>query len=281
MPITKTVAFLGERRRTGFSTRPSRRWLHSAGSPAAVALLVGDIGARQPVPAPTRTRAVPTRDGWTVTGSKIWTSHAQHSHHLLALVRTGQRGEKASTALTQMIVDLAQPGVTVRPIRTLDGREHFCEVFFDDVFVPADRVLGAPGSGWKQVLGELGFERSGPERFLSTFPLPAATAHEGAADPDFGHLVAQLVVLRSMSARVGKHLGDNEAPGVAAAVVKDLGTAFEQDTLDVAREWLSQHPAPDLAELFAQAQTHSPGFTLRGGASEIMRDIIARSEGLA
>lgn len=228
-----------------------------------------------------RTRAVPAREGWRVTGSKIWTSHAQHSQHLLALVRTGEPGERNPTALTQLIIDLAQPGVTIRPIRTLDRQEHFCEVFLDDVAVPPDRVLGTPGAGWRQVMGELGFERSGPERFLSTFPLLARLAHGGADDPDFGRLVARLVVLRAMSARVSSHLGDAEAPGVAAAVVKDLGTAFEHDTLDVAAQQRHGHPDTGLTPLLDQARLQSPGFTLRGGASEIMREIIARAEGLS
>jgi hypothetical protein len=231
-----------------------------------------------------RTRATRGDGGWVVSGSKIWTSHAQDAHHMLALVRTGEAGAKPSGALTQLIVDLAQPGVTIRPIRMLDGREHFCEVFLDDVLVPDDRVLGQAGDGWHQVLGELGFERSGPERFLSTFPLLAALPRAGtgsAGQRETGELTARLVVLRAMSARVAGHL-DREAPGVPAAIVKDLGTAFENDSVDLAGEWLRQHARADPAAraLLEQAQFRAPGFTLRGGATEIMRDIIARAWGL-
>ncbi|HEY1702490.1 MAG TPA: acyl-CoA dehydrogenase family protein [Trebonia sp.] len=243
-----------------------------------------------------RTRAARADGGWTVSGAKIWTSHAQHAHHMLALVRTGGPAERKSKALTQMIIDMTRPGITVRPIRMLDGREHFCEVFLDDVFVPDDWILGQPGGGWSQVLGELGFERSGPERFLSTFPLlsgvvreagteapgaPSADAETGG-DAAVGALIARLVVLRAMSARVAGRLGGGEAPGVPAAIVKDLGTVFENDSLDVTREWLASHDADTgLAGLFEQAQTRAPGFTLRGGASEIMRDIVARAWGLS
>jgi alkylation response protein AidB-like acyl-CoA dehydrogenase len=237
-----------------------------------------------------RTRAIRKDGGWMVSGSKIWTSHAQHAHHMLALVRTGNAGEKRSKSLTQVIIDMAAPGITIRPIRMLDGRRHFCQVFFDDVFVPDERVLGNPGGGWGQVLGELGFERSGPERFLSTFPLLAGITRASGGDPALGELTARLVVLRAMSARVAAHLGGAEAPGVPAAIVKDLGTAFENDSIDTAREWLanraSHHHLDDdaddgLAGLLAQAQARAPGFTLRGGASEIMRDIIARAWGLS
>ena len=229
-----------------------------------------------------RTRAARVAGGWTVSGSKTWTSHAQHAHHMLALVRTGDAGARPSGALTQMIIDMAQPGVTVRPIRMLDGREHFCEVFFDDVFVPDTRILGQAGGGWGQVLGELGFERSGPERFLSTFPLIAGLAGAAGGDPAAGELIARIVVLRAMSARVAGHLGADEAPGIPAAIVKDLGTRFENDSVDAAREWLGSCDADaGLAGLLEQAQTRAPGFTLRGGASEIMRDIVARAWGLA
>jgi alkylation response protein AidB-like acyl-CoA dehydrogenase len=244
-----------------------------------------------------RTRAVRADSGWTVSGSKIWTSHAQHAHYMLALVRTGGSGQRRSQALTQVIIDMTQPGISVRPIQMMGGGDHFCEVFFDDVFVPDDRILGEPGGGWGQVLGELGFERSGPERFLTTFPLlsgvvresgrqlpgfPASGKAESAGDRALGELIARLVVLRAMSARIAERLGGSEAPGVAAAIVKDLGTAFENDCLDITRERLGHRDADArLAGLFKQAQTRAPGFTLRGGASEIMRDIVARAWGLS
>jgi alkylation response protein AidB-like acyl-CoA dehydrogenase len=231
-----------------------------------------------------RTRAVRTEGGWKVSGSKIWTSHAQHAHHMLALVRTGAADVRTAEALTQVIVDMSTPGLTVRPIRTLDGREHFCEVFLDDVLVPDDRVLGVVGNGWRQVLAELAFERSGPERFLSTFPLlaeVAAGAREAErTDPAFGELVARLLALRAMSGRVARRLAVGEAPGTAAAVVKDLGTRVENASLDRAREWLAaraEPPSASLRGLLDHAQAHGPGFTLRGGTNEVLRDIVARA----
>jgi len=232
-----------------------------------------------------RTNAGRVADGWRVNGSKTWTSHADRAHHMLALVRTGAPTLPHREALTQLIIDMSSPGITVRPIRMLDGREDFCEVFFDDVFVPDTRVLGRVGAGWKQVLGELGFERSGPERFLSTFPLISALSASGASS-DYvrtkaGELVARLVVLRAMTARVNTRLGDATAPAFAAAVVKDLGTAWELDSLSLAGAWLSEvesepRAEDELARLYAAALAHSPSFTLRGGATEVMRDIIAR-----
>ncbi|MFD9665826.1 acyl-CoA dehydrogenase family protein [Rhodococcus sp. NPDC059968] len=233
-----------------------------------------------------RSRASQTAGGWLVNGSKIWTSHADKAHYMLALVRTGRVEERAAEALTQVIIDMRQPGITVRPIRTLDGREHFCEVIFDDVFVPDDNVLGRVDGGWQQVMGELGFERSGPERFLSTFPMFAALASDNgepnqARDEDLGSVIARLSVLRAMSTRINHHLDGDDAPGVAAAIVKDLGTTLENDTIDITRRWMDSIADPqrasDVSRWFTQAQTHAPGFTLRGGTNEIMRGIIARA----
>ena len=233
-----------------------------------------------------RTRATRADSGWTINGAKIWTSHADKSQYMLALVRSGAAGQKTADALTQVIIDMTSPGITVRPIEMLGGRTHFCEVTFDDVHVDNTMVLGAVGNGWRQVLGELGFERSGPERFLSTFPMIDGLTGAGAdtaRDADLGSLVARLSVLRAMSARINHHLDGVVAPGVAAAIVKDLGTTLENDSIQIARRWLPTMPNDTrharVSEHLHYAQTHAPGFTLRGGTNEIMRGIIARALG--
>jgi acyl-CoA dehydrogenase len=233
-----------------------------------------------------RTRATRTDTGWTINGSKIWTSHADKSHYMLALVRTGTAGQKNADALTQVIIDMTSPGITVRPIEMLGGRTHFCEVAFADVHVEETMVLGAVDNGWRQVLGELAFERSGPERFLSTFPMIdglTGTGADPARDVDIGSLIARLSVLRAMSARINHHLDGPVAPGVAAAIVKELGTTLENDSIQIARRWLPTLPDAtrhaQVSQHLYHAQTHAPGFTLRGGTNEIMRGIIARALG--
>jgi acyl-CoA dehydrogenase len=233
-----------------------------------------------------RTRATRADTGWSINGAKIWTSHADKAQYMLALVRTGSAGQKTADALTQVIIDMSHPGITVRPIEMLGGRTHFCEVTFDDVQVDDTMVLGAVGNGWRQVLGELAFERSGPERFLSTFPMIdglTGTGADPARDADIGSLIARLSVLRAMSARISHHLDGPVAPGVAAAVVKDLGTTLENDSIQITRRWLPTLPdakhRAQITEHLHHAQTHAPGFTLRGGTNEIMRGIIARALG--
>jgi alkylation response protein AidB-like acyl-CoA dehydrogenase len=182
--------------------------------------------------------------------------------------------------------------VTIRPIPLLTGAHHFNEVVFDHVFIPDAMVLGEIGSGWHQVTSELAFERSGPERFLSTYPLLAALVGElvagGAVDAGtrraVGGLVARLWALRRMSLAIAGALASGEAPELAAAVVKDLGTRYENEVIEAARLLAATPPDPGAesgyARLLADAVLHAPGFTLRGGTNEVLRGIVARGMGL-
>src|SRR3546814_643019 len=118
-----------------------------------------------------RTRADRTAGGWRLNGQKIWTTNAPHSDYMIALVRTSGGAEDRHDGLSQLIVDLKAPGVVVRPIVDLAGDAHFAEVFFDDVDLPAEALIGVEGEGWRQVNAELAFERSGPERIYSSIVL--------------------------------------------------------------------------------------------------------------
>ena len=139
----------------------------------------------------------------------------------------------------------------------------------------------------EQSVTELAFERSGPERFLSTFPLlveliqvmqeSEATERKSIA---IGQLVARLFTLREMSLGIAASLEKNISPEIAAALVKDLGTQFECDITEIAREFVSFPYSDKFDSLFAKALIHSPGFTLRGGTTEILRGIIAKGVGI-
>jgi len=237
-----------------------------------------------------RTKAEKVDGGWELTGTKVWTSGAHHAHAFFALARSAPRDDTARHAgLTQFIVELDAPGVTIRPITLLTGAHHFNEVVFDRVFVPDALVLGEVGAGWTQVTGELAFERSGPERYLSTYPLLAALVGELAGSDhaprrDVGALVSRLWTLRRMSLAVAGALETGAAPELAAALVKDLGTRFENEVVDAARLLVAIPPDPGaesgFARLLADAVLHAPGFTLRGGSNEVLRGIVARGLGL-
>ncbi|RFU21201.1 acyl-CoA dehydrogenase family protein [Geodermatophilus marinus] len=241
-----------------------------------------------------RTKATRTDGGdWVVNGAKVWTSNAHHSHYAIVLVRTGPPGEGPRgrhQGLSQLLVDLSSPGIAINPIRILDGGHHFNEVVFDDVLVPGDMLLGEEGAGWHQVTAELAFERSGPERFLSTYPLLAefarrvADAGDAAALACLGRLSARLLALRQLSLRIAAALDRGELPDVPAALVKDVGTTFEADVVAEIRGVVdvpASLDSPDpLGRALAEAQLHAPGYTLRGGTNEILKGIVARGLGL-
>ena len=237
-----------------------------------------------------RTKAVPVDGGFELTGAKVWTSHAHRSHYAITLCRTAPADPKnRHHGLTQLIVDLKAKGVTCRPIKNLAGDLDFNEVRFDQVFVPQGMLVGQAGDGWKQVTSELAFERSGPERFTSTFTLLVELVRRLGAQPDersaeaVGRLAAHLWTLRRMSISVAGMLQAGEMPNLEAALVKDLGTTLEREIPEIARLIAPgrRRPSNDrFEELLAEAVLHAPSFTLRGGTREILRGIIARGLGL-
>lgn len=236
-----------------------------------------------------RTKATRVAGGWSIEGTKVWTSSAHRAHYLIALARTSKEEERHA-GLTQFIVDLSQPKVTIRPIYNLYGGHDFNEVVFDGYFVPDDMVMGEVGSGWKMVTGELAFERSGPDRFLSTYQLLLESIRQVGASPDdrsaneIGRFVAHLATLRRMSTSIAGMLQRGEQPIVEAALVKDIGTTFEREIPEVFRQLLPTEPTlgegESYAELLGMTELRAPGFTIRGGTREILRGMIARGLGL-
>ena len=224
-----------------------------------------------------RTSAKRVEGGWSVSGTKVWTSGAHRGHLMLSLVRTEPLGEDRHHGLSQVLIDLKAPGVQVRPIRLLTGEHHFNEVFLNEVSVPDGMLVGKLGEGWSQVVSELAFERSGPERFLSTFPLLQAMVAESSLDRAvIGHLTAQLWALRRLSLGVAAAIQEGRAPAIEAALVKDLGTRFEREVTEEARRVPPSRRSAAYGRLLAEAELAGPGFTLRGGTNEILRGIVAR-----
>ncbi|MFG2013632.1 acyl-CoA dehydrogenase family protein [Actinomadura geliboluensis] len=234
-----------------------------------------------------RTRAERDGDGWRLHGTKVWTSGAHLAHAILVLARSAPRGDDRHAGLTQFIVPLPDERVAVRPIRGLSGEHHFNEVVLDGVRVPDSMVLGRVGDGWRQVTAELAYERSGPERLLSTFLLVRllhGRADGPAARRTLGRLTARLWALRQASLGVAGALDAGLTPDVPAALVKDLGTRFEREVIEAVREHAGVEPDPaspdPLARALAESVVQAPGFTLRGGTNEILRGIVARGLGV-
>ena len=239
-----------------------------------------------------RTRATPTSGGWRLKGQKIWTTNAQHSQYMIALVRTSGSTEDRQRGLSQLIIDMSLPGITVRPIEDLTGDRHFSEVFFDDVELPHDALVGDEGSGWAQVTAELAYERSGPERLYSSivlFDTWLAHLRASGADDDAtvalaGRIVGHTATLRSMSLAVTAQVNAGASPVVEASLVKDLGTELEQFmplAIADAIAGAPQRDAPaELLRTLAYVTQFAPTFSLRGGTREVLRGIIARGLGL-
>ena len=243
-----------------------------------------------------RSRASKVDGGWILNGRKVWTTYAHEAQYMIALVRTAPLDtEHRHAGLSQFIIDMSSPGIVLSPIENMVGEHHFNEVAFEDVFLPDGALVGTEGDAWQQVNAELAFERSGPERFLSSHILleeMVAEAGRRAAGGiasernavEIGRLVARLRTLRRLSVSVAGMLDAGAAPLLESAVVKSLGVELEQDLPSVAHGLFGVEQLGDTGDDFQQVLgylTQSvPSFSLRGGTPEIMRGIIARGLGL-
>jgi len=239
-----------------------------------------------------KSRAERLPDGrWKINGQKIWTTQAQRCQLIIALLRTSPVDDKNRQAgLSQFLLELDTPGITIRPIVDLVGETHFCEVFFNDVIVDASCLLGTEGEGWKQVTGELSLERSGPERYMSSLALYFELLRVTGPNPSdtirqaIGRTAAEIWTLRQMSLSVAGQLARGKDPAIEAAIVKDLGNSFEQALpvllQSIGEAGLDLQDQTGFGRALALLLQTSPSFSLRGGTREILRGIIARGLGL-
>lgn len=237
-----------------------------------------------------RTRADPVDGGYLINGTKLWTTNAHNAHYMVLFCRTSGTPADRHAGTSQLLIDLKTPGITIRPVIDLAGEHHINEVVFDDVLVPEAAIIGVPGGGWQQVMSELAYERSGPERFLSSMALlvelirvlgrsPSRSAKSGV-----GRLTAHLLTMRHMSRGIAWMLEQGQDAGLQATIVKDLGALFEQEIPDVARDLVAADPEDPAVREFCGLLSYTamivPSFSLRGGTREILRGIIARELGL-
>jgi alkylation response protein AidB-like acyl-CoA dehydrogenase len=240
-----------------------------------------------------QTRATKVDAGWRLRGTKLWTTHAHRSHYVIALARSSGAPEDRQKGLSQFVIDLKAPGVKVSPIRDLAGDEHFSEIVFDDVHLAEDALIGKEGAGWEQVNAELAFERSGPERLLSSIVLVDEwlawlRARGGDAPAEsvaaLGRIAAQLTILRRLSIALTAKLAAGESPVTEAALVKDLGTTLEQQIPDTVARLMGAQPdvtpPASLLRTLAFVARIAPSYSLRGGTREILRGMITRGLGL-
>ncbi|MCE2391669.1 MAG: acyl-CoA dehydrogenase family protein [Proteobacteria bacterium] len=233
-----------------------------------------------------QTRATPVEGGWRVSGTKVWTSGAHYNDWFIVLCRTSDEDDRRD-GLSQLLVDLRSDGIEVQPIPFLDGTSHFNQVFLDQVFVPSELLLGRAGAGWQQNASELAYERGGPERWLSTYLVVEQFLRERAGEELdaralelLGTATAQWWGLRQLSLSIARALDGGGAPAVESALVKEMGTRFEQDVLAAVQRLVELEPAAESESLFERllvaAVLSAPSFTLRGGTNEILRSVAAK-----
>ncbi len=230
-----------------------------------------------------RAKATPADGGWVINGRKIWTTAAYVATHILGLFRTS--GDRYG-GLTQFIVDPKSEGLTVSRIPFIDGTQEFCEVAFEDVFVPDGMRLGAVGAGWGQNTVELVLERGGVDRWMSLMPALEHWAANvsgrvpGWAQADLGSITARCWAFHGMSLAIARMVDEGLSPTMEAALAKEMATRFEQECIEIVRCHYGRTPqltSPDPYEsLLARAILTGPSWTIRGGTTEILRNIIAK-----
>lgn len=241
--------------------------------------------------AATRTRAAKVEGGYRINGSKLWTSNAHNSDYAILFCKMAGTDETDRHAgASQFLLDLKTAGVEIKPVINLLGEHHFNEIFLSDVFVPQDMLLGQEGNGWNQLTSELAFERSAPDRFLMLFQVLKQMVAMAGPNPDrataaaLGKLIAQLSTLRGMSLSIAGMLQEGYSPNNESAVVKDLGTRYEQDIPVIARQLFPAEPEQEAVDTYtrmiALATMNAPRLSIQGGTREILRGIIARGLGL-
>jgi alkylation response protein AidB-like acyl-CoA dehydrogenase len=227
-----------------------------------------------------RCRAVDEGDHWVVSGQKIWTSYAQFAEKIVLLARTGTI-ESRHRGITAMLVDMDWPGVSVRPLHSINDAEEFSETFFDDVRVPKDRVIGQIDGGWKVAMNMLSFERGGIFWMLSRWMLNQVTevAHL-ASDDDraLGHALASAIGARARSWTTQHRIAAGTIETPETSIDKILMGAAEQEVFDLAlasaQGAIEFGDAPHQRDLRA-AYMYSRAASIYGGTAEIQRNIVA------
>ncbi|HJR03047.1 MAG TPA: acyl-CoA dehydrogenase family protein [Methylomirabilota bacterium] len=274
-----------------FGTEEQRREILPRITSGAIVFCVGlsepDAGSDA---AAVTTRAVEDGDGFVLRGQKIWTSFAHQADYCYLVARTDASGPKHK-GISEFIVPMATPGITVRPLLDMTGEHHFNEVFFEDARVPRGALIGQKDRGWYQIAVQLDYERGGIERVLSNWPLledalAALRGHAALRDPIVRDRLAGLRVdletARLMVYRIAWLADHGRVPNVEAAVAKAFGTELEQRIAETVAGLFqmsalgmagSRHAA--LGGRVARAVLYAPAYTIQGGTSNILRNIIA------
>ncbi|MGW6579787.1 acyl-CoA dehydrogenase family protein [Streptomyces globisporus] len=230
-----------------------------------------------------RTRAVRTDEGWRITGQKVWTSAARTADHGILLARTDPDAPK-HRGLTYFLVDMEKArGISIRPLKEITGRSLFNEVYFDDVLLPADAVVGEVGGGWRVARNTLGNERvhmadqmtfdSGLEALIARSAGLGETVRARV-----GALAAEAHALACIGLRTALRQVSGREPGAGASVRKLVQTLHQQKVAELTLELLGPHGAvdePEAGERALHGFLMSRCLTIAGGTTQIQLNVVA------
>ncbi|MBX9846405.1 MAG: acyl-CoA dehydrogenase family protein [Xanthobacteraceae bacterium] len=238
------------------------------------------------------TRAVPQGDHFVVNGQKIWTTWAHHADWIYALVRTDPEAQPRHAGISFLLIDLHSPGIKVRPIKTIAGDDEFAEVFFDNVVVPAENLVGKLNDGWRIANALLGHERiatSNPQFSLMALERIRTMARASGviADPAFQDRLAaasiNVTALSALFSHAVELANSEKSPGPEASIIKIYGSELLQSLNELLIEAAGGFASADkpIATQFGEVDVATPFLqarrvTIYGGSSEIQRNVVAR-----
>jgi alkylation response protein AidB-like acyl-CoA dehydrogenase len=219
------------------------------------------------------TSAVRDGDDWVINGRKVWTSFGEVADYCYLICRTS-RGDAPHHGISEIIVPMDTPGITVRPIRDMTGNEHFCQVWYDDVRVPATNLVGAEGGAFRQTMRQLEHERGGIDRLVSNHALYLRVREVvDGSDPLVRQEIAQLETMYSIGRLLVAREALGQAPAGFSAATKCACTEHEQAVASfVARAF---GPAALMWDDVGRGVCYAPAYTIMGGTSDVMRNIVA------
>ncbi len=237
-----------------------------------------------------QTRATRDGDDYVISGQKTWTSFAQQADYCYLVARTDPAA-RPHRGISELLVPMESPGISVNPIVDMVGDTHFGEVFFDEVRIPCRMRIGEENRGWYQIMEQLDYERSGIERLISNYPLwrdvrRLAKESGQTRDPRLRQRIAEIEIAhragRLMIYRIAAELSAGRVPNRETAAAKTFCTRVEQEVADLSAQILG--PASQLragsarAPLngrAARALLYAPAYTIQGGTNNILKNIIA------
>jgi len=211
-------------------------------------------------------------DSWVINGQKIWTSFGETADYCYLICRTRSEGPPHA-GISEIVVPMDTPGIEVRPIKDMTTNRHFCEVFFTDVRVPIENLVGTEGAAFKQTMSQLEHERGGIDRLVSNHALyrmaveradtSDAIVRDEMARLETGYRIGRILVIREVL---------KQAPAGFSAATKCFCTEHEQRVADFVSRMLG--PEATLWNDVTKGLAYAPGYTIMGGTSNVMRNIL-------